>query len=64
MTLDKWHHRTYYASRAYPPIGTPPSAYETYRLIAEVLVTRDPSRYRPTLPPNNHWKNWPNAGSL
>lgn len=44
--------------------GDPPSSYETYRLIADVLETKDPAKFKPTLNPNNHWINWPAAGSL
>jgi len=61
MTVDEWHHREYAYYRNGPdehPIGDAPSCYETFPLLAEVLVTRDPSRLRPTLPPNNHWSNW------
>jgi uncharacterized protein DUF7003/Homeodomain-like domain-containing protein len=63
MVIDQWHHKSY---RVYngDVLGDPPSSYETYRLIAEVLETRDPSRFKPTLSPNNHWRNWPGAGSL
>jgi hypothetical protein len=43
---------------------TPPSQSETFRLIAVVLETLDPSQYRPTLAPNTHWSNWPESGSL
>lgn len=67
MIIDQWHHRRWYYmhSPSDPgPIGDAPSSYETYRLIAEVLATRDPSRYIPTLKPNSHWSNWPEAGSL
>lgn len=45
-------------------MGDAPSSYETFLLIADVLVNRDPSRFRPTLPPNNHWRNWAAAGGL
>ncbi|MFJ8110088.1 DUF7003 family protein [Streptomyces sp. NPDC096132] len=41
-----------------------PGAHETFRMLAEVLDSGDPSRYRPTLPPNTHWSNWPEAGTL
>jgi hypothetical protein len=57
MRIDEWHHRNAYA-------GEKPSSYETFPLIAEVLFSRDPTRYRPTLPPTNHWRNWPMAGNL
>lgn len=43
---------------------TPPGAHETFRMIAEVLHSSDPARYRPTLPPNTHWSHWPDAGTL
>lgn len=41
-----------------------PSSYETWKQIAEVIVTEDQSRYRPTLKANTHWKQWPESGSL
>jgi hypothetical protein len=41
-----------------------PGSYETWRLIAKVIATGDPSLYLPTLKPNTHWKNWPDSGSL
>lgn len=41
-----------------------PSSYETWQLIAKVIVTNDPKQYKPTLEPNTHWKNWPASGSM
>ncbi|MFG2199785.1 DUF7003 family protein [Kitasatospora sp. NPDC048715] len=41
-----------------------PSGHETFRMIAEVLDSGDPTRYRPTLPANTHWSHWPDAGTL
>ena len=41
-----------------------PSSYETWQLIANVIVTNDPKQYKPTLEPNTHWTNWPDSGSL
>jgi hypothetical protein len=41
-----------------------PSDIETYQLLADVIVHRDPSLYRPTMSPNTHWRNWPNAGDV
>ena len=35
-----------------------PSSYETWQLIAKVIVTNDPEQYQPTLEPNTHWTNW------
>ena len=57
LRLDAWHH---------PDLagGELPGGSEAFRLIAEVLVSGDPSDYRPTEEPNTQWKNWPEAGSL
>jgi len=41
-----------------------PSSYETWQLIAKVIVTNDPKQYKPTLEPNTHWTNWPESGSM
>jgi hypothetical protein len=41
-----------------------PSSYETWQLIAKVIVANDPKQYKPTLPPNTHWRNWPDSGSM
>ncbi len=41
-----------------------PSSYETWQLIAKVISTGDTSLYKPTLPPNTYWKNWPDSGSM
>ncbi|MGW4381195.1 DUF7003 family protein [Kitasatospora sp. NPDC004531] len=41
-----------------------PSAHETFRMLADVLDSGDPTRYRPTLPANTHWSHWPDAGTL
>lgn len=41
-----------------------PSSYETWQLIAKVIVTNDPKQYQPTLEPNTHWTNWPDSGGL
>ena len=41
-----------------------PSSYETWQLIAKVIVNKDASYYKPTLPPNTHWRYWPESGAL
>lgn len=41
-----------------------PSSYETWQLLAQVIVANDPTRYKPTRSPNTHWKNWPASGSF
>lgn len=66
MTIDKWHHKTYWDIYGVDPYGedTRPSTYETFQMIAKILVTKDTTLWKPTLPPNNNWRNWPEAGSL
>jgi hypothetical protein len=41
-----------------------PSSYETWQLIAKVIVTNDPKQYKPTLKPNTNWANWTDSGSM
>ena len=63
--VDEWHHHqynNYSAGRA--PNGHRPSSYETFPLLTGVLVSGDPNRYRPTLPPTTHRSNRPEAGAL
>lgn len=57
LQLDEWHHPDITGSEL-------PSATETFRQLADVLVTGDPSRYRATEDPNTHWKFWPEGGTL
>jgi hypothetical protein len=58
MRLDEWHHPG-------PADGDMlPSRSSTLRQIADVLTTGDPGRYTPDAPPNTHWSNWPESGSL
>jgi hypothetical protein len=64
LTIDEWHHRYYANGYDGKLMGERPSSYETYPLLAEVLVSRDPTRWRPRLPANTHWSNWPEAGGL
>lgn len=61
MTINEWHHRDYYFNDSFPSEeGTRPSEYETFPMIANILVTKDTSLWQPKLKPNTHWKNWGN----
>jgi len=40
-----------------------PGQEELYQLIAKILVTKDTTLWKPTLPANNHWSNW-ESGNL
>lgn len=57
LQLEEWHH---------PDLveGQRPGDSETFQQLAEVLATGDVSRYRPSRPPNTHWRNWPGGGRL
>ncbi|UYQ95505.1 hypothetical protein MKQ68_10375 [Chitinophaga horti] len=39
-----------------------PELDEAWWLFAEVLATGNPEAYKPSLPPNTHWRNWPSSG--
>jgi len=57
LELEEWRHPDLLA-------GELPSTADTFRALAEVLVTGDVSRYRAVDPPNTHWSNWPAGGTL
>jgi len=72
MQIDEWHHEAYtkYKNMTSPTeyhyelMGKKLSDYETYKMIADILVSRDTTKWRPTLKPNNNWRNWPKAGYM
>jgi hypothetical protein len=55
--LEEWSH---------PDVtgGERASQSETFRQLAEALVSGDFNSYRPTGKPNTHWRHWPDAGTL
>jgi hypothetical protein len=57
LQLNEWEH---------PDLNNRqlPSETETFPMLAEALAAGDPSLYRPTVPPNTHWRHWPEGGSL
>jgi hypothetical protein len=57
--IDAWHHQSYSEWG-----GVAPSEYETFQLIADILISKDISKWAPTLEANNNWRNWPEAGGL
>ena len=58
LQLDEWNHPDVVDSKCRP------SGSETFQQLAEVIVTGDVHKYRPTLSSNTHWKNWPDGGTL
>lgn len=57
IELTEWHHPDCADSEL-------PSNNETFQQIAKVLATGQKDFYRPTNPVNNHWKHWPDGGTL
>jgi hypothetical protein len=57
LQLEEWKHPNLVE-------GEVPSQSETFQQLVQVLITGDCDRYRPSQPPNTHWKNWPDGGSL
>ncbi|WP_089406744.1 DUF7003 family protein [Granulicella rosea] len=56
--LEAWHHPNVVEE------DVRPNGSETFQQLAQVLATGDTSLYRPSLPPNTHWRNWPEGGIL
>ena len=57
LELEEWHHPNVVDD------ADRPSGSDTFRQLAEVLVSGDVSRYQPR-EPNTHGVNWPDGGSL
>ncbi|MEO8552945.1 MAG: hypothetical protein ABI678_23380, partial [Kofleriaceae bacterium] len=57
LQLEEWHHPDLVADER-------PSHVESFQQLAGVLAAGDTSLYRPTAPPNTHWRNWPDGGTL
>lgn len=58
LQLEEWHHPNVVDD------DERPSGSETFQQIAQVLSTGDVKLYRPSRPPNTHWRNWPGGGRL
>ncbi len=58
LQLEEWHHPNvvYEEDR--------PSGSETFQQLAYVLATGDTAAYSAATPPNTHWLNWPEGGTL
>lgn len=58
LQLEEWNHPNIVDE------SERPSGSETFQQLSKVLITGQSSHYRPTLPPNTHWRNWPESGLL
>jgi hypothetical protein len=57
LQLEEWHHPNLIEDER-------PSRSETFQQLARVLATGVVGLYRPSHPPNTHWRNWPEGGRL
>lgn len=57
LRLEEWNHPDLCGNEL-------PSQAESFRMLAEVLASGESVRYAPTKPPNTHWSNWPEGGTL
>jgi hypothetical protein len=57
LQLEEWNHPNVVDVER-------PSTSTTFQQLAEVLVTGNVSLYKPLDPPNTHWENWPEGGTL
>jgi hypothetical protein len=57
LRLNEWNH---------PDLSgdSIPSRSRTFQMLAEAITAGDHRLYRPTEPPNTHWSNWPESGTL
>ena len=58
LQLDEWNH---------PDVvddSCRPSGSEAFQQLSQVIVAGNARLYRPSLPPNTHWRNWPEGGTL
>jgi hypothetical protein len=58
LQLEEWHHPNVVDN------ADRPSGSETFQQLAQVLTTAEVATYHPSQPPNTHWRNWPDGGSL
>ena len=58
LQLEQWFHPNVVEDTDRPS-GSP-----TFQQLARVLETGDVGVYQPLTPPNTHWRNWPEGGSL
>jgi uncharacterized protein DUF7003 len=60
LRLDEWCHPNLEALAQEGGVG----GCETFQMLAEAISSGDKTIYRPTDPPNTHWQNWPEGGTL
>lgn len=57
LRLEEWEHPDIISNQL-------ASDTEAFQQLSGVIATGDVAGYRPSRPPNTHWRNWPDGGSL
>lgn len=57
LQLEEWRHPDLVGEEL-------PSTTLAFQQLAQVLATGDPTHYTASEPPNTHWSNWPEGGTL
>lgn len=57
LQLEEWHHPDVAAEEL-------PSQVDSFRRLAEVLLSGNAADYSAHEAPNTHWRNWPDGGTL
>ena len=57
LQLEEWHH---------PDLAGEETIHDsvTFAALADALVSGKASEFKPTMPPNTHWRHWPEGGTL
>ena len=58
LQLEEWNHPDVVDETVRP------SGSETFQQLAAVLSSGNTQRYKPSMPANTHWINWPDGGTL
>lgn len=56
LTIDEYHYTSHF-------VDIPPSEQELFNLIADVIVYKSASKWKPKLKSNSNWRNW-ESGTL
>lgn len=65
MKIDRWHFKDFYMfptlkEDVYEVHGNKPSGYETFQLMADILISKEQNKWKPSLFANNHWRDQSN----
>ena len=63
MTINEWYYTDCTKVRGFEDRSLSVFDNETYKIIADILVSKDITKYKPTKKPNSDWRNW-KSGNL